>query len=351
MVSVTIVTWNSAQYLRKCLESIERQDYQDFEIVILDNASSDETRDILGERQSRCRVIYKQENTGFAAGQNEAIRGARGDFVLCLNPDVVLREDFIRQLLAAAERHPDAGTICGKLLRWDVSREAPSDVLDSTGMYFTRNMRHLDRAADEVDRGQYDRRQYVFGATGAAALFRRQFIEAVSVAGQFFDEEFFAYREDADLAWRAQVMGHKCLYAPAAVAGHVRRVTPERREELPLLINWHSVKNRWLMRAKNATAWLCWRLALPVLWRDVMIFGYALLRDRRMISACLYRWRSDVRARTRQKRDAIQARRRVSDRELLWWFSDIPRAIDAAESCEAPDLREVVNTLHSGEPR
>ena len=87
-------------------------------------------------------------------------------------------------------------------------------MIDSTGIYFTPNMRHLDRGAEEQDRGQFDREQYVFGATGAAAMFRREFIEAVSVEGQFFDEEFFAFREDADLAWRAQLMGWKCLYTP-----------------------------------------------------------------------------------------------------------------------------------------
>ena len=151
-------------------------------------------------------------------------------------------------------------------------------------------MRHLDRGAEEQDRGQYDRVQYVFGASGAAALFRRDFIEAVSVEGQFFDEEFFAFREDGDLAWRAQVMGWKCLYTPTAVAWHVRRVTPERRADLPLVINWHSVKNRFLMRGKNASGWLCWRLFLPVAWRDLMTLGYALLRDWRMIVRDVLSW-------------------------------------------------------------
>ena len=186
------------------------------------------------------------------------------------------------QIVAAAEAYPEAGAICGKLLRWDAATEPHrTNIIDSTGIYFTRNMRHLDRGAEEIDRGQYDRVQYVFGASGAAALFRRDFIEDVSVEGEFFDEEFFAFREDGDLAWRAQVMGWKCLYTPTAVAWHVRRVTPERRKDLPLLINWHSAKNRFLMRGKNASGWLCRRLFLPVLWRDLMTFGYALLRDRR----------------------------------------------------------------------
>ena len=333
------------------MASIERQDYQGIEIVVVDNASTDETCDILRAAGSRCRVLYKQENTGFAAGQNKAMRAARGNWILCLNPDVILREDFVSQLLAAANAYPDAGAICGKLLRWDENRGVPSDIIDSTGVYFTRNMRHLDRGSEELDRGQYDRAQFVFGATGAAVLFRREFIDAVSVGGEFFDEEFFSYREDADLAWRAQLMGQKYLYTPNAVAWHVRRVTPERRESLPFLINWHSVKNRWLMRTKNASGWLCWRLAGPVLWRDALILGYAVLRDWRMLSAGLYRWRPDVCARLRQKRQVIQARRRVSDRELIWWFSDSPRAIDVQRRSEIATSEVAQRTLATGEQR
>jgi GT2 family glycosyltransferase len=350
MVSVTIVTWNSAVHLRDCLASVARQDYRDIELVIVDNASTDGTRDILRELESHCRVIYNQTNTGFAAGQNEAIRAARGDWILSLNPDILLREEFVSELLAAARAYPDAGAICGKLLRWNPGSEPErSDVIDSTGVYFTRNMRHLDRGAEELDHGQYDRVQYVFAATGAAVMFRREFIEAVSVDGSFFDEEFFSFREDGDLAWRAQLMGQKYLYTPKAVAWHVRRVTPERRQSLPHIINWHSVKNRWLMRAKNASWWLCWRLALPMLWRDAMAFGYALLWDRKMVSACLYRWRPDVRARLRHKRDLIQSRRQVSDRQLIWWFSDTPRAIDAVEQRELDQPELALRGLASGE--
>jgi GT2 family glycosyltransferase len=331
MVSVTIVTWNSAKYLTECFAALKDQDYPQIEVIVVDNASSDGTRSLLREIESRWRVIYNDRNVGFAAGQNQAIRAASGEWVLCLNPDVVLSPSFVRELVAAGEAHPEAGSLCGKLLRWDTaSGEHKSGILDSTGIYFTRNMRHLDRGAEERDRGQYDRMQYVFGASGAAAMFRRDFIEAVSVEGQFFDEEFFAFREDGDLAWRAQVMGWKCLYAPAATAWHVRRVTPERRKDLPLLINWHSVKNRFLMRGKNASGWLCWRLFFPVVWRDLMTLGYALLRDWRMLSALVYPFRAlDS---IRRKRTIIQSRRKVSDHDLLWWFCNTPRAVDVEES-------------------
>jgi GT2 family glycosyltransferase len=327
MVSVLLVTWNSAPFLPACFASIDRQDYRDVEVIVVDNASTDATHDLLRSRESQWRVIYNDSNSGFAAAQNEAIRASRGEWLLCLNPDVMLAPDFIRRLAEAGAAHSEAGSVCGKLLRWNPDAVPPqTQVIDSTGIYFTRNLRHLDRGAEEVDHGQYGRAQWVFGATGAAAMFPRSLVEVVSVDGEFFDEEFFSYREDADLAWRARLMGWKCLYEPSAVAWHVRRVTPERRESLPHAINWHSVKNRFLMRGKNASGWLCWKLFWPVAWRDLMVLGYALLRDWRMLSAVAYPLRhlSGVRL----KRESIQGRRRVSDRELLWWFHDSPRAIE-----------------------
>jgi len=331
MVSVLITTYNSASVLGACLQSVFQQDYPGIEVIVVDNASTDGTRGVLERIGHGVRVTYNGENTGFAAAQNQALAQARGEWLLSLNPDVLLSPDFVSRLVAAGEADARAGAVCGKLLRWRPGEAVErTQVIDSTGIYFLRNLRHLDRGSDELDRGQYEQQEYVIGATGAAALYRRKMVEDVSVDGEFFDEDFFAYREDADVAWRAQWMGWRCVYVPRAVAWHVRRVTPERFRELPELINRHSIKNRFLMRAKNISLPLYLRLLGPITLRDALIFGYCLLFKPRLLSGLSVLWTR--RGAIRKKREWIQSRRRIADREMMQWFSNRPRSFpcDAA---------------------
>ena len=321
MISALICTFNSCRVLPACLRALEQQTCGPLEVIIVDNASHDGTRDLLAQLQPpEYQVILNEDNRGFAAAQNQAIRCARGEWLCSLNADVVLSPDFFSQLLQAAELDQRAGALCGKLLRWNPNGEPEfTSRIDSTGIYFTRSLRHFDRGGEESDHGQYQELQYVFGATGAAALYRRAMVDDVSVEG-----DFFAYREDADLAWRAQLLGWKCLYVPAAVGWHERRVTPERFRQLPLLINWHSVKNRFLMRLKNATLGTCLRLFLPVTFRDLTIVGYSMVGERRFLSAFAFVWKN--RQRTLRKRRIIQARRRVPEAEIRSWFRNTPEA-------------------------
>jgi GT2 family glycosyltransferase len=326
MVSVLITTYNSDRFLEACLDSLRRQVYSSLEVIIVDNASSDSTKTLLANASPAIRVIYNEKNIGFAAAQNQAARLAKGDWLLSLNPDVVLSPDFVLKALESGERDPKVGVVCGKLLRWNPGSDREfSQVIDSTGIYFLSNLRHLDRGSGEADEGQFNRVEYVFGATGAAALYRRSMYDDVSIDGEFFDEQFFAYREDADLAWRAQLMGWRCLYTREAVAWHVRRVTPERRGELPTEINWHSIKNRFLMRAKNISLPLYFKYFVPVTIRDLQVIGYCLLVDRKLASALAAVWTS--RHEISRKRQVVQSRRRVSDRELSAWFSSRPVSV------------------------
>jgi GT2 family glycosyltransferase len=329
-VTVTIVTFNSARYIAQCLDSVLGQDYVDKEVIVVDNASRDETRAILRDFEGRVRVIYNPQNVGFAAAQNQAIALCEGDWVLVLNPDVRLMPDFISVAVLTGNAERNVGSICGKLLRLSENggiSEQP--ILDSTGIYFTPSMRHLDRGSEELDDGRYQQFEYVFGASGAAALYRREMIDDISISGEFFDADFFSYREDADVAWRAQLFGWKCLYTPWAVAYHARTVLPANRRSLAPVLNMHSVKNRWLMRIKNMTPDLYRRYWLATTWRDLVVVAGCMLREVTSLRAFLFVGRNL--GRFLQKRRQIMARRRAGDAYLAAWFSYKPVSYPAPQ--------------------
>lgn len=329
-VSVTIVTYNSGRFIKRCLESVLAQQYSNKEIIIVDNASSDGTIDILEQFEDRCRIIYNDENIGFAAAQNQAISASNSDWVLTLNPDVLLLPDFIQALVEAGQFDARIGTVCGKLLTILATFDLPDKPLvDSTGIYFTPTLRHLDRGSQEVDNGHYLRHEYVFGATAAAALYRRRMIEDISLGNEFFDPDFFVYREDADVAWRAQLLGWRCIYTPHARGYHVRNVLPGNRRALPSVINMHSVKNRFLMRMKNMTADLYRRNWASITARDIVVVCCCLVREQSSLKAFWYVARNW--SRVMGKRREIMSRKCVDDEYIASWFRYVPVSAPAVK--------------------
>jgi GT2 family glycosyltransferase len=255
--------------------------------------------------------VRSPANTGFCKAHNDLARRFPSEYVLFLNPDTVLSPAFIQQLVRALDARPDAASAGGKLLRMG------GRTIDSTGIVMRREQRHLDRGAGEVDVGQFDEPGDIFGPSAAAALYRRQALEDVAINGQYFDEDFFAYREDADLAWRCRLFGWNSIYVPGAIAQHRRRVTPERRSKLPKEINYHSVKNRFLLRINNITGDLYRRDFWRITRRDLAVIGYVLLREWSSIPAFFYLLRHLPRL--LRKRAAIQRQRKA---DLSQWFGN-----------------------------
>jgi GT2 family glycosyltransferase len=328
-VSVTIVTWNSGRDIVRCLDALAAQTMAPVETVVVDNASTDDSAALVENHPLEARLLRSETNTGFTAGHNSAMAETGGDWVLCLNPDVVLAPDFIEQCLTAVAGRERVGAVAGKLLR--LPPELPGSppaawpdtiwrdgVIDTTGILVTPQCRHLDRGAGEPDQGQFDTPEYVFGVSGAAAFYRRRMLEETAVDGQFFDEDFWSFREDADLSWRGQLMGWDTLFWPAARAFHRRSVTPERRSALAPEINRHSVKNRFLLRIKNQTAGHALRFLLPTLFRDLLVAGALLTVERSSFSALPWLWRN--RRRAWAKRRSIMNRRARPAAEVNDWF-------------------------------
>jgi GT2 family glycosyltransferase len=321
-VCVAIVTYNSSRYIERCLDAVFGQ-YAPLEVVVADNASTDGTREILERFGNRIRLILNPRNEGFAEAQNQIIRSTSSEWVLTLNPDVLMRPGFIRKLVEAGERDPEAGAVCGKLLSIGPGfRPLKRRIVDSTGLYFTPQMRHFDRGWHEPDGDRFSRAEYVFGASGAAALYRRGMIGDVAVEGAFFDPDFFFYREDADVAWRAQLLGWRCIYTPAATAFHVRSVSAGDRRSVPPAINMHSVKNRFLLRIKNATPDLYRRHWLPMTYRDLLVVGGCFLMEPRSLAA-FWKLAGCVPRALRARRE-IMRRRRADDQSVAHWFNSEP---------------------------
>ncbi len=315
-VSVQIVTFESAGDIGPCMDSLAAQTFTHFRVRVLDNHSTDGTRTEIRDAVERTGLgsdlLFSETNTGFAAAHNRLAKRFPAEYILFLNPDTVADPAFVEELVRALDADPRAGSATGKLLRMD------GKTIDSTGIVMTRNQRHLDRGAGETDRGQWNEAGEVFGASGAAAMYRLACLEDVAIDGMYFDEDFFAYREDADLAWRCRLMDWTCRYVPAATVRHRRRVTPERRNTLPAAINRHSVKNRFLLRVNNLTPGVRRELFWPIARRDAAVVGYVLVREWSSIPGLWFLLRN--RQRLLKKGSKIRSRARASDAAILRWF-------------------------------
>lgn len=280
-----IVNWNGAADLPACLAALAQQTHAPLEIIIIDNASTDASAQVLAAAQqtfgkTELRLIRNTVNVGFCQGNNQGIALAQGEFILLLNADVTLAPPFIAQLVKLMQADQAVGIAVGKLL----SGAAPGKI-DSTGIVIRKNRRAFDRGQGETDSGQYQQVEEVFGASGAACLYRRAMLADIEFYGEYLDALFFAYKEDVDLSWRARLAGWKCVYTPAAVGWHGRKWGAGKRQNIPRAVRRHSLKNRYLLLLKNERRETLWPHLPAIVWHELRSLAYILIREPYLLAA------------------------------------------------------------------
>jgi len=303
-VSVIVVNWNGRHHLELCLPALLAQTYPNFEIIVVDNGSTDESVAFVQAYFPRVRVISLTQNLGFASGNNIGIRASSADYVATVNNDTKVDPNWLTALVETAESNSNVGMCAAKLLFWD-----RPELINSAGICLDRAGIAWDRLGGQPDGKPQPTPVPIFGASAGAALYRRAMLDQIGL----FDEDFFAYLEDVDLAWRARLAGWDCVYVDTAVILHHHSATA---------IEGSPFKNRLLGRNKIWTIlknypWPLLLLYLPaILLYDLGSVLIALLTRRdssplhgrlQALSKLSLIW---------QKRRKIQQNRQISLKEM-----------------------------------
>ena len=302
-VSIIIVNYKGGDYLGKCLSSILRQAYLDYEVLVVDNASLDGSIEYVEREFPEVRVVKNEINWGFGYANNLGAKHATGDYLVFLNPDTTVREDWLGELVEALQNSPATGLATPKILL----QKEPNKIntcgneMHYTGLTLCRGIGEPASSFSEVEE--------VNAISGAAFVIKRYIFEEIGG----FDESFFTYVEDADLSWRARLAGYRCMYVPSAVVYHDYRLRFG-HEKI-----FYQERNRYLMLLKNLR-WRTLLFLLPALMlSEVVIWGYILWWDRRQVKGKLrsYQWLIANWQKIMQSRCRVQSLRKVEDRRLL----------------------------------
>ena len=299
-VTIQIVTWNSLKYLPFCLKSIFSQTYRDFQVLVVDNNSQDGTVDFLRNNYPEVTVFQNKKNLGFAKANNQGIKLFNSPFIVLCNPDIIMAEGWLGKIMAKAEAvsHKDYGSFGGKLLKLrvinaDLGEFEKTNLIDSCGLRIYPNHR-----VSEINAGQKDgelSEDEVFGHSAALVLYRRLALDnclyksKANPSGEYFDEDFFFYKEDVDLAWRLQLLGFKSLFVPEARAYHIRSLAEadiktakgimKNRHRQSSFARRHSYRNHLLVLVKNESLKNLFKYSPFILWYELRKIIYILLLE------------------------------------------------------------------------
>ncbi len=242
-VSVIIVNYNGKGAIIDCLKALGKQSYQDFEILIIDNASTDNSLDEIikflkaGPLSSSMKLIPLNKNTGFTGGSLEGLRHAHGEYIALLNNDTEADRGWLAELVKAMDTDSKSGICASKMIVHG------TDIIDCAGDGFSTSLKGFGEGEQQKS-FLYNDKGYVFGACGGAALYRRKMIEEIG----FFDEDFFLIHEDIDLNFRAQLNEWKVLYVPTAIVYHKVRSSIGHMSDIAV---YYTLRNSEFVRIKN----------------------------------------------------------------------------------------------------
>lgn len=302
LVSVVIPNWNGKKFLKGCLDSLLTVSWNQVEVIMIDNGSHDGSVEFLEEHYPSVQLIKFPRNTGFSVAVNAGIRNSRGEFIALLNNDTVVEADWITEMVRVLREHDEIGSTGCKMLGYD-----DRTLLDGAGDGYRRGGLPGRIGHRETDRGQFNKPRYILGPCGGAALYRRSMLEDIGL----FDEDYFAYLEDVDIALRAQSAGYKCLYVPSAVMYHLGCGTTGSGYH-PLVVQL-SAKNNWNTIVKNIPFPLLLKFLPHILYWQLYYFAVVIVRGGQVVP-----WLKGtmdalrLMPRMLKKRAGINARRKVS---------------------------------------
>ncbi len=332
-ISIILIHYNTPQFLRTCLDSIFAQTYRPIEVVFIDNNSPDASglqyvKKEYGNKEN-LKIVSNSENLGYAKAANQGIKMSDGEYVVITNPDIIYTPEYFEKIIARVAKDPKISAITGKVLKFDFEKKEKTNLIDTVGLFAYKNRRIIDRGQGLEDKGQYDKEEEVFGVSGACPLYRREALEDVKILGEYFDEDFFMYKEDVDLSWRFLLYGWKNFYYPKAVAYHGRGTgiherfttaqTLKNRGKLSKFQKKYSFRNQLLMEKKNELVGSFFSDFFSIMLKKILTPFYITLREP-------YLWGSYIAhlrklPRILKKRAIIMKNKRVTDMQMKKWFT------------------------------
>lgn len=303
VVGLIIPSWNGLKYLAPCLESLFQQTFRDFEILVVDNGSTDGSVAYIQEKFPDIRLIVFDKNYGFSKAVNAGIKHFLGNssirYIASVNNDMEFDSRWLEELVKAADLERAAGFFASKVMQYDTR-----DTVNSAGDIYCDTGFATHRGFREKDSGQFGVRERVFGASGCAAVYRCRMLQDIG----FFDEDFFAYCEDVDLSFRAQLKGYECIYVPEAVAYHREWSTGKD------FADYYCTRNTIFVLTKNMPFGLLLKYSPSIFFGQIAYF----LRMRGNSKAILAGWFSAFLniVVMLKKRKIIQSSRRISNKKI-----------------------------------